>query len=350
MHHYHKLREKLGESPIGAPETEEFLEILKLLFGPDEVEVALLLEFRLKRLSEIVHGSTTPQEEIKSKLEALADKGAILAKQMEGEPGYALLPNYPGLFEYPIMKGGDEKTQKRLAELWHAYYMKAMAAELAAARPPWNRVFPAEAALEEVYEILPFQVASQMMAGTKAVALADCPCRVTGGNCDKPLDVCLSFDGAARFLAERGMARLIDLEEALEVLKKAEEAGLVHIGSNNAQNMLFLCNCCSCCCHFLKLVAELGYGEALAKSAFEARLDEEMCTGCGICAEERCPVEALKLQEETVRLDTNSCIGCGLCVTTCPSQALTLVKRLNYESPPATAADLVRSVVANKKD
>ena len=37
-------------------------------------------------------------------------------------------------------------------------------------------------------------------------------------------------------------------------------------------------------------------------------------------SEERCPVEALTLQEDTVRLDTNSCIGCGLCVTTCPSR------------------------------
>jgi len=37
MHHYHKLQEKLDSHPIGAPRSEEFLEILKILFLPDEV-------------------------------------------------------------------------------------------------------------------------------------------------------------------------------------------------------------------------------------------------------------------------------------------------------------------------
>ncbi|HRR41977.1 MAG TPA: hypothetical protein P5244_12145, partial [Syntrophales bacterium] len=51
-------------------------------------------------------------------------------------------------------------------------------------------------------------------------------------NCEKPLDVCLCFDGAARFLAERGIAKIITLGEAREVLKRSEETGLVHTGSN----------------------------------------------------------------------------------------------------------------------
>lgn len=350
MHHYHRLRERLGGHPVGAPQAEEFLEILKLLFAPHEVEMALLLEFRLKKLSEIAKALGYPADEVKSRLEAMADRGVILAKEVEGEQAYALLPNYPGLFEYPVMKGGDEKKQKKLAELWQAYYMKAMATELAAARPPWNRVFPAEEALAgEEYTVLPFAVASKMMAGTRAVALARCPCRITTGNCARPLDVCLSFDGAARFLAERGMARLIDLGEALAVLKRAEEAGLVHIGSNNTQNMLFLCNCCPCCCHFLKLVAGLGYREALAASAFEVSLAQDLCTGCGICAGERCPVGALVMEGDTAQLETARCIGCGLCVTTCPGGALALVGRSGYELPPVSAAELARAVAENKK-
>lgn len=349
MHHYHRLQETLDKHPMGAPRSEEFLEILKILFRPDEVELAVLLDFKLKKVSEIAEKAGISTEDALKKLEAMADRGSVLAKKVDGEPAYALLPNYPGLFEYPIMKGGDSQTEQRLAELWHAYYMKAMAAEIASANPPWNRVFPAEAALPEEHEILPFEVASKMMAKTETIALAKCPCRITAKNCAKPLDVCLSFDGAARFLAERGMARKISLEEALEVLKKAEEAGLVHTGSNVADRLMFICNCCSCCCHFLRLITEHNYPEALAKSSYQASLTVSECSGCGVCAEERCPVKAITMKNEVADLNAEKCIGCGLCVTTCPTGALSLVKRQNYQFPPATTGELVKRIVAHKQ-
>jgi hypothetical protein len=37
MHHYHKLQELLNAHPVGAPKSEEFIEILKILFQPGEV-------------------------------------------------------------------------------------------------------------------------------------------------------------------------------------------------------------------------------------------------------------------------------------------------------------------------
>lgn len=349
MHHYHRLREILGSHPVGAPESDEFLEILKLLFRPDEVELAVLLDFRLRKAGEVAQRAGMVPEEALSKLEAMADRGALLAKKVDGEMAYSLLPNYPGLFEYPFMKGMDSQNQQRLAGLWHAYYMKAMAAELASANPPWNRIFPAEEALPEEYEILPFEVASEMMARTGTVALANCPCRVSSGNCDKPLDVCLSFDGAARFLAERGMARIISREEAAEVLKRAEKAGLVHTGSNNADRLIFMCNCCPCCCHFLRLLTEHNYTEAIARSSYRASLNQADCSGCGICSGERCPVKAVTVEGETAALDAQRCIGCGLCVSTCPTGAITLVRRENYTSPPATAGELVKLITAGKQ-
>ncbi|MCL6478996.1 MAG: 4Fe-4S binding protein [Peptococcaceae bacterium] len=349
MHFYHKLQEILGAHPIGAPKADEFLEILKILFPPGEVELALLLDFKLKKVGGVAEKAGIPVAEALEKLESMANRGAVLAKKIDGEPAYALLPNYPGLFEYPIMKGGDAATQQRLAQLWHAYYMKAMAAELASASPPWNRVFPAEEAIPEEYEILPFEVASGMMAGTGTIALAKCPCRIASQNCDKPLDVCLSFDGAARFLSERGMARIISPDEALAVLKKAEEAGLVHTGSNNADRLIFLCNCCPCCCHFLRLLTEHNYSGALAKSSYQAGLNASECSGCGVCAEERCPVKAITMEGGVARLNTERCIGCGLCVSTCPTGAVRLIKRENYQPPPATTGELMQRIAAGKK-
>ncbi|MGV8058005.1 MAG: 4Fe-4S binding protein [Smithellaceae bacterium] len=348
MHHYHKLQEKINEHPVGAPKSEEFQEILKILFRPEEVEVAVLLDFKLRNLNEIVQKAGISREEALQKLEALADRGSILARVADGEYFYALLPNYPGLFEYPIMKGLDEPSLDRLARLWHAYYMKDMAAELASAEPPWTRIIPAENAIPDEIEILPFEVASRMMAQTEVIAVANCPCRTIGKNCEKPLDVCLCFDGVARFLSERGMARLISLEEAREVLQRSEEAGLVHTGSNNANNLLFLCNCCPCCCHMLMLITKLNKTEALAKSSYRADFNVGSCIGCGVC-EERCPMGAFSMNEEVANYDMMKCIGCGLCVSKCPTDAIVLVKRDDYNPPPKNIGELVQKNVTNKR-
>lgn len=349
MHHYHQLRDKLGQHPVGAPKSEEFLEILKILFRPEEVKVAIWLDFYPKNAAALATEAGLPEAEVSARLEALADRGAILAKKKEGGSVYSLLPNYPGLFEYPIMKGMDPAVQKRLAELWHAYYMQDMAAELASARPPWIRVFPAEEALvHDEVEIIPYDQASHLLAAVRDIALARCPCRVIGQNCEKPLEVCLSFDGAARFLTERGMAKLITRDEALQVLKKSEEAGLVHIGSNVADRLVFMCNCCSCCCHMLMLMTKHGYEESIARSSYQANLDQETCNGCAICVEERCPVGALTMDDDLAVIETSRCIGCGLCITTCPTGALQLTRREGHQLPPATARDLVEQVVKHK--
>ena len=348
MHHYHKLQEKIASHPVGAPKSDEFLEILKILYRPDEIEIAALLDFRLRKVSEIADKAGISEEEALQKLEAIANRGALLAKKVGDEPAYALLPNYPGLLEYPVMKGLEEPARQRLAQLWHAYWMNDMAAELASANPPWNRVFPAENALPGEIEILPYEVASQMMAKNEVIALADCPCRVLGRNCDKPLDVCLVFDGAARFLAERSMAKLISLEEARQVLKKSEEAALVHTGSNNAEKLMFMCNCCPCCCHMLMLLTKREPPKGLAKSSYQARFNVEACINCGIC-EERCPMGAYITKEDTIDFSQNKCIGCGLCISTCPTDAIILEKRGDYSPPAKNISELIEKVTINKR-
>ncbi|MCX7710401.1 MAG: 4Fe-4S binding protein [Clostridia bacterium] len=348
MHHYHKLQRIIDSHPVGAPLCDEYLEILKILFPPDDVELAVHLNFKLKKAGELAKELGMAPEAVVERMESMANRGVILAKLVDGEHAYALLPNYPGLFEYPVMKGVDVETQKRLAELWNAYYMIAMAAELASAVPPWNRILPAEEALNTEIEVLPYEVASAMMKNAQAIALGNCPCRTLKQGCDKPKAVCLSFDGVARFLVEREIAKVISFEEAMNVLKKAEEAALVHTASNNKGQLVFLCNCCSCCCHLLRLVTEHGYRGALSPSAFEARVDFEACIGCGICAEDRCPFGALKMNGDKVKYLQENCMGCGLCVSACPTGAISLIRRAQTGDIPTNMEELISSVMKNK--
>jgi hypothetical protein len=86
--------------------------------------------------------------------------------------------------------------------------------------------------------------------------------------CDKPIEVCLAFDMGARFLVERDLARMIDKEEALQVLNTAEEAGLVHCINNSRERPVVICNCCGCCCTILRGLTELNNPNAVAASSY----------------------------------------------------------------------------------
>jgi len=52
-----------------------------------------------------------------------------------------------------------------------------------------------------------------------------------------------------------------------------------------------------------------------------AKVDQELCTGCGACAS-ACPFDAISFQDGTARIDENRCAGCAICARECPSDAI----------------------------
>lgn len=49
-------------------------------------------------------------------------------------------------------------------------------------------------------------------------------------------------------------------------------------------------------------------------------LDEEKCTGCGICVS-NCPVQAISLENELAVIDQDKCTECLRCMDECPAEA-----------------------------
>jgi len=65
----------------------------------------------------------------------------------------------------------------------------------------------------------------------------------------------------------------------------------------------------------------------IEKEPLVARVNKELCSRCGVCAQ-LCPYNAIEMTPEAARVVEVACEGCGTCVASCPSNALSLA---NYE-------------------
>jgi Fe-S-cluster-containing hydrogenase component 2 len=348
MDMYEKLRQILDTHPSGAPKSEAFDKILRLLFTPEEVEIALGMNFSPRPVEEIAEEAGLPVEKAEKLLEAMADKVVIFGREKDGKKQYGLVPTIPGLFEFPFMKGGGTPLHEELGRLWEEYHHEALGKSFAGTSTPLMRVVPVETSLSTQSEILPYQEVRDLVDEASYIAVTECACRVSVNACDKPRDVCMVFGSPAKFLVERGYAREIDTEEAYRVLERAEEAGLVHTSNNSADRGNLICNCCPCCCTVLRGRTQLDIPNAFATSAYVAEVNPEACTACGVCADERCPMDAIEVAGDFAVVTPEKCIGCGVCVSTCSAEALKLVERTDRPDISPTVTDMAVKILTEK--
>jgi ferredoxin len=50
-------------------------------------------------------------------------------------------------------------------------------------------------------------------------------------------------------------------------------------------------------------------------------IDQENCTGCGICVNE-CPVDTISMKIEKAEINMAECIRCGICHDVCPQESV----------------------------
>jgi len=68
------------------------------------------------------------------------------------------------------------------------------------------------------------------------------------------------------------------------------------------------------------------------------QIDEELCTACGICIEESCPMDVIRWNEETGKAFIKykkHCIACYGCELDCPVEAIHVTPTQGTPAPLA---------------
>jgi len=336
---YTKLAERHDKGQlVGAPMTKTLLKIFMHLYTPEEAEVALTLPFEKNlSLGEVKAAYPDRVDRIEEILDGMAERGTVYRDMRSGkEKRYRLLPSLVGWQETPFWGGRETEQVKALSPLYKEYHEEAFAAEMARG-VPLMRVIPVDTSLEETSTILPFDVIKPMIDASSYQAVGHCPCRVLarsrGEGCDYSTENCLHFGNMGRYMVAHGMAREITKEETLQIVKEADDEGLVHIIDNVDGFMHTICNCCRCCCAFLMPINNDWGLDILSYSNYLAGVDGDECIGCGVC-EDRCPMSAITVIDDVSQVNEAVCIGCGACTSTCPTEAIRLSLREEVKPPP----------------
>ena len=362
---------KAGVFPF--PINDTLIEILRMVINEEDLD--FIMAFKRKHsmtMEQLKQSSKMSEKEILSHIEKLAKVGLIFNQpSSKGIMVYRLMPLVMvGLFEYVFMKKLEyTKEEKKLAKLFSKLFDQLgdfiqdgydTIMPIFENMEPFDRTIPVlgktindkdikiivEKEIEVPREkVLPTKDVENIINKFDDIAVGHCFCRhhkdLLGESCKQTSlrENCFTFGKSARYTTEQGFARMISKEEALEILRKSEEVGLVHKAfhphSDITKDETSICNCCKDCCGTFEwwrtgMIAMINHAHYLAE------FNSEKCIGCGTCVE-KCPVNAIALNNKNkAEVNSNWCIGCGVCSYFCPENAIALKEGMRkiYVPPP----------------
>ena len=344
---YVRLAAHLDKTPGGFPPTDSGIElrILKRLFTEKEAELALCLIMMPEPVEAIAQRAKESAPEIEGILQKMAEKGLCLHIQKDGVNTYMLLQFVVGIWEYQV-----NRLTPELIEEFNEYVPHLMAT-MESQKTQQLRVVPVEKSIGVELNIMDHERLENLIRSQSKILVAPCICRrehaMVGKGCGKMEEACLVFGGGAYIYESRGIGRTITQDEALKIVRKGVEQGLVAQPSNSVKPVN-ICLCCDCCCQVLSNIKKTKAPAKIVNSNYQARINEEACTACAAC-ESICPMDAIDM-DQTAQIKKDRCIGCGLCVTVCEFEAVALAEKQDQKrwEPPATLVDTYMKIAREK--
>lgn len=132
------------------------------------------------------------------------------------------------------------------------------------------------------------------------IGVGRCSCRASrkllgDGVADDDYGWCIGVGDFADYCRETNKGHDITYEEAMAILKRAEDNGFVHQITNiDGENKIFgICNCNVNICNALR-TSQLFNTPNMSRSAYTAHVDRDKCVACGRCVE-YCPAGSTRL-------------------------------------------------------
>jgi electron transport complex protein RnfB len=355
---YRKLQQHLDTLPIGYPPTESGtdLKILKFIFTPEEALIGINLRLIPESLRTIYrrvkkYGITLEQLEII--LRNMYKNGAINVKRVENENGEEIYYHNAflavGMFEYQL-----HRMDAEFYETFEQYMDEVFRDEFASTKINQLLTIPVEKSITPEHHIATFDEIKNLIENANRIAVQDCVCRQGKDLIGKPCkvsdlrEVCFVLDSSVQHILDNKKGREITKKEALDIFKKAQDAGLI-IQPGNALKPNYICNCCGCCCDMITNIKKLDRPADLMHNNFYAEVNSELCVGCGTC-EQRCQLEAISLEDGIAIVNKNLCIGCGNCTIICPEEAIILKKKTTEFIPPPSKTELYLEIMHKKAE
>ncbi|MEW8994551.1 FAD-dependent oxidoreductase [Clostridium sp.] len=303
----HISKIKPGSKNEIKPKEPEY-KILEPVVTEEMAEVGLCLEFRKKKTAEEVADECGKSvEETAKLLWNLAVAGVCFVGEIDGIDQYWFDLWVPGQMEMIVNHPDRDSVEnyKQIAEAFEAYGRKKapITAGVFSVGTGTMRVIPIETAIEGETRRASYEEISKYLNENTVFSVSDCSCRTSreamGEGCGHlKEDMCIQLGHAAEYYIRTGRGRAITREEAFEIIKRAEENGLMHQipNADGPGHTHAICNCCGCSCYATRL-AGMFRNNDFVRSNYVSKVDKDKCVACGECVQV-CPVNALKLGQK----------------------------------------------------
>ncbi|QEN03468.1 FAD-dependent oxidoreductase [Thiospirochaeta perfilievii] len=298
-------RTKAGTSREAIPFGPEYY-ALEPILNKYQAEIAMHLKFREKvSAHDVVKSSGEPYEKVKEALDYIAWAGVAFVNTVDGVDMYWQDIFVPGHLE---MINNNKELVEKFPEVAEAfYYFGSKRGPAAAGIMPVGggpmRVLPIERSIDGNSRRASYEELSSYLNEATVFSVSDCSCRTSreamGEGCGHlKEDMCIQLDHAAEYYIKTNRGREISKEEAFDIIKRAEDNGLMHSVPNldGLGHTHAICNCCGCGCYAMRLANEFVNND-IVRSNYKSKVDESNCVACGECVDV-CPTNALRLGQK----------------------------------------------------
>ena len=298
-------RTKAGTSREVIPFGPEYY-ALEPILDAYQAKIAMYLEFRKKLSAEAVaKAAGEPLDLVTDALSYIAWAGVAFVNTVDGIDLYWQDIFVPGHLE--MINNNKELVAKHPEVAEAFYYFGGKKGPMAAGIMPIGsgpmRVLPIERSIDGNSKKVTYEEVSHHLNEASIFSVSDCSCRTSresmGEGCGHlKEDMCIQLGHAAEYYIKTGRGREITRAEAFELIKKAEDNGLMHSIPNldTPGHTHAICNCCGCGCYAMRLANEY-LNTDIVRSNYKSVVDESKCVACGECVDV-CPTNAIRLGQK----------------------------------------------------